>query len=298
MYRSILVPLDGSAFGEHALPFAVSIARRAHAALHLVHVHVAAGSLGLGVIPDPQDAEQRTRELAYLDGLAQQVSGGGKIAITTTLLDAPVAHALHTYAVTHAIDLMVMTTHGRGMLSRLWVGSVADRLIRQSPAPMLLVRPQDPAHDLDVEPTIKHVLIPLDGSASAEQILPHALTLGMLTQAEYTLLQVGELALSGTELYGSEFDTPVRERVRARAQHYLDHVAAGLQAEGLNVRTKVVLGWPAQDILDYAHEHEVDAIALATHGRSGMARLLLGSVADKVVRGAMAPVLLYRPHEG
>ena len=298
MYRSILVPLDGSPFAEHALPIAASIARRAPAMLHLVHVHVAAGALGVDVIPHPDDAEQHARELAYLDQMAQQISDSGTIAITTALLDAPVGHALHSYAAAHHVDLMVITTHGRGTLSRLWMGSVADRLMRQSPAPVLLVRPHDTPPAANVDPTFKHLLIPLDGSTLAEQILPYALSLGRLMQAEYTLLQVAELALANTELYGSEFDSSVQERVQAQAQRYLDGVAAGMRSEGLNVQTKVVLGWPAQHILEYAHGHQIAAIALATHGRGGVARLLLGSVSDKVVRGATAPVLLCRPHDG
>ena len=298
MYRSILVPLDGSPAGEHALPLAVSIARRAPAAIHLVHVHVAAGSLGVDVAPRRDDTEQRARELAYLDELAQNVSGAGAVAVSTTVLDAPIAHALHSYAMAHGVDLMVMTTHGRGALSRRWMGSVADRLMRQSVAPVLLVRPQDTPPDLGVEPILKHLLIPLDGSALAEQILPHACALGRLMQAELTLIQAAELALASTELYGSEFDSSVQERVQAQAQRYLDGVAAGMRSEGLNVQTKVVLGWPAQHILEYAHSHKIDAIALAAHGRGGVARLLLGSVSDKVVRGATAPVLLCRPHEG
>jgi nucleotide-binding universal stress UspA family protein len=295
MYRSILVPLDGSLFAEHALPLAASIARRGSAMLHLVHVHGSAGAHDIDLLPHPDDAEQRAGELAYLDELALRVSGDGSIPITTALLDAPVVHALHSYAATHAADLMVMTTHGRGALSRLWVGSVADRLMRQSAAPVLLVHPRDTPAEAVVEPAFKHILIPLDGSALAEQILPHALAVGGLMQADYTLLQVAELALASTELYGSEFDSSVQERVCGRAHRYLDNLAAPLCSEGFNIRTEVAIGWPAQHILEYARDHGVDAIALATHGHGGLARLLLGSVSDKVMRGATAPVRMYRP---
>ncbi|HEU5098409.1 MAG TPA: universal stress protein [Roseiflexaceae bacterium] len=298
MYRSILVPLDGSPFAEHALPLAASIARHSSAMLHLVHVHVATGSVDIDLMPHPDEAEQRVSVLAYLDDVAARISADGVIPITTALLDAPVSHALHSYAATHGVDLTVMTTHGRGALSRLWVGSVADRLMRQSTGPVLLVHPHDGAAEADSAPTFKHMLIPLDGSALAEQILPHALALGSLMQADYTLLQVTELALASTELYGSEFDSAVQERVRGRAQRYLDHLAAPLRAEGMNVRAEIAIGWPAQQILQYAHDHNIDAIALATHGHGGLARLLMGSVSDKVVRGATGPVLLYRPHEG
>jgi len=79
------------------------------------------------------------------------------------------------------------------------------------------------------------------------------------------------------------------------AQQYLDRIATGIQAEGLQVQTEVFIGSPARSILDYARDHAVDLIALETHGRSGAARLVRGSVADKIVRGAGVPVLLHRP---
>ena len=299
MYHSILVPLDGSPFGEHALPLAAGIARRASATLHLVHVHVTIGGLGIDVMPSSDDSAQRERERDYLAEVQQRLAQEPGLAVTTTVLDDPVVEALHGYTVDHAIDLVAMTTHGRGALSRLWLGSVTDRLVRQSPAPVLLVRPEESAPAPEQEPPLKHVLVPLDGSALAEQILPRAVALGSLVQARYTLLQVAELALSGegAELYGSAFDEEVQGRVRARSQRYLDHVAGPLRSEGLTVETATVFGWSAQDILTYAADQAVDAIALATHGRSGIARLLIGSVADKIVRGATVPVLLFRPHD-
>jgi nucleotide-binding universal stress UspA family protein len=142
------------------------------------------------------------------------------------------------------------------------------------------------------------MLVPLDGSALAEQALAHAVALGTLTRAEYTLLYVVEPMVGGfgTELYGATIDDQALAQARAYAQSYLERVAVHLRAEALRVRTAVVLGLRAQTILDYTRAHAVDAIAVATHGRSGAARLLLGSVADKVVRGASIPVLIARPH--
>jgi nucleotide-binding universal stress UspA family protein len=194
-------------------------------------------------------------------------------------------------------DLVVMTTHGRGALSRFWLGSVADKLVRQLPMPMLLVRPHEPAPDFVHAPVFAHVLIPLDGSALAEQILPHALALGRLTQAEFTLLQAipPVMRAYSMELYGAGWDYQALEQMRTNAHAYLDGIAAPLRAESLRVRTVVVDEFPVGAILEYVRAHAVDLIALATHGRSGVANWLLGGVADKVVRGATLPVLLYRP---
>jgi nucleotide-binding universal stress UspA family protein len=296
MYRSIVVPLDGSAFGEHALPFALSLARRAGAQLHLAHVHVPPAP----ILADANDAELRTSERMYLDGLVQRVEARWDVPITTMLLDGPVAPTLHVYAIACQADLVVMTTHGRGALSRFWLGSIADTVIRQAPVPVLLIRPQEQPLDIVHEPAVKRILIPLDGSALAEQMLTHATALGRLVQAEYMLLQAIEPIYVGyrTELYGVGVNALGMERLRIEAQEYLDRFAAQLRADGLRVQTATVIDLAGSAILNSAEEHAVDLIALATHGRSGLARLLIGGVADKVIRGASVPVLLHRPQGG
>jgi nucleotide-binding universal stress UspA family protein len=293
MYTSILVPLDGSSFSEHALPLALNVARSSGAMLQLAHVHVAdAHRTNDGTF----DAQQRERERAYLASVADRLATAWHGPIETRLLDGPVAETIAVYAESHHCDLVVMTTHGRGVLSRAWLGSVADRLVRQLPMPMLLVRPHetDPA-DIANPPSINHVLIPLDGSELSECIVPHALALGRLTGAKYTLVQTLELPIIG---YGLAPYAPAAYEIDAlmqEAQQYLEHVATGLRAEGLQIHTEVFVGPPAMTILDYARAHAVDLIALETHGRTGTARLFLGSVADKIVRGADVPVLLHRP---
>ena len=296
MYRSILVPLDGSSFGEHALPFALSLARRSGAQLHLAHVH----GPPVPILADANDAELRGYERMYLDGLVQRIEARWNVPITTMLLDGPVAQTLDEYAVTSEADLIVMTTHGRGALSRFWLGSIADTVIRQVSVPLLLIRPQEQPLDIAHEPSVKHILIPLDGSALAEYMLTHATALGRLIQAEYTLLQVIEPVSMGygTELYGVAVDTQAIEQLRTQAQAYLDRRAVGLRADGLRVQTAAVIDLAATAILNYAHEHAVDLIALATHGRTGLARWLVGGVADKVIRSATVPVLLHRPQGG
>jgi nucleotide-binding universal stress UspA family protein len=147
------------------------------------------------------------------------------------------------------------------------------------------------------EQAFQHVLIPLDGSTLAEGVLEPAVALGKLMQAEYTLLQTIEVPILGyapaAQVAG--LDDQILEQWRVEAQAYLDQVAEHMRAQGLAVRVSVMVGQAAPAILDYARDHVVDVIAMATHGRGGAARMLLGSVADKVVRGAGAPVLLYRP---
>jgi nucleotide-binding universal stress UspA family protein len=144
------------------------------------------------------------------------------------------------------------------------------------------------------------VLIPLDGSPLAEQAVEPAVALGGLTQADFTLVQAVEPeVLIGDDLGG--FGTVTAgladlEQMEEQARGYLEGVARRLRARSLRVRTSVVTGkHPVAAILQGAREHGADLIALATHGYGGVTRLLLGSVADKVVRGAPTPVLVFRP---
>jgi nucleotide-binding universal stress UspA family protein len=193
MYRSLLVPLDGSQFGEHALPLAHAIARQTGATLHLVHVHVITVPISVDAIPvfdEALDAQDRAREQTYLDDLARRLSSGGALRVITAVLDDPIASTLQTYALAHDIGLVVMTTHGRGAFSRFWLGSVADTLVRCASMPILLIRPQATPTELEQTRTIKHILVPLDGSVRAERILPPATALGALTGAAFTLLHV------------------------------------------------------------------------------------------------------------
>jgi nucleotide-binding universal stress UspA family protein len=296
MYRSILVPLDGSSFGEHALPLALSLACRAGAQLHLAHVHQASRLAS----DNAADEAQRAAEGAYLDGLLRRLQASCDVPITTKLLDGPIAQALRDYAVERQADLIVMTTHGRGALSRAWLGSIADALMRSVSMPVLLVRPHEQPADIAHEPAIRHILVPLDGSMLAEQILVHATELGRMTQAEYTLLQATDPFFVG---YGPEMSPIGAEEqflvsLQAQAQEYLDGVAARLRAEGLQVQTTTMIEFAATAILDYARDQAVDLIALETQGRGGLARWIVGGVADKVIRSASVPVLLHRPQGG
>jgi nucleotide-binding universal stress UspA family protein len=198
------------------------------------------------------------------------------------------------------VDLVVMTTHGRGPFSRFWLGSVADEFLRRAPVPVLLVRPQETKPDLGREPALRHVLVPLDGSPLAEQILGPAVSLGSLTRADYTLLRVVPPPMFGVYDAGgfaiSPVEEPSLEEQRSHAEAYLDKVAERLRAKSLPVRTQVIVGrQPSEAILEEAQTQAIDLIALATHGLQGLQRLLLGSVADKVIRGASIPVLVYRP---
>jgi nucleotide-binding universal stress UspA family protein len=218
------------------------------------------------------------------------------------LLGGAVADALVDYADDIAADLVVMTTHGRGGLSRLWLGSVAEDVIREVTKPVLLVRPGESPAGSTAGPVaprdLRRVLIALDGSSLAETVLEPALDVAG-ENAECVLVRVVEpiTAISLASLGGVAAAAPDRwDRQVGDVGDYLESVAASLRARGLSTRTHVTVHTQAaRAILEYAREIEADIVAMATHGRSGLRRLVMGSVADKVLRGAETAVLLYRP---
>ncbi len=284
MAGSILVPLDGSPFGENALPIAFGIARATGARVHLVHVHQQplAPLYPEGVIPYDQtwDSNAREQEEEYLRSLANRAMEQAGVVTRTELLEGPTVSALAAYAQETGIDFVVMTTHGRGGISRAWLGSVADALVRRSSVPVLLIRPRDRAGEGEWEPDTSHVLIPLDGSDLAEGILEPALTLGALNNARYTLLQVVSPVPPTSRPLTEEQEQTTLELERQQAVTYLEGVAGQLRDRGLLVETAVMTHTiAAVAILDYAAAHAVDLIALATHGRGGWSRVAVGSVA-------------------
>lgn len=303
MMQSILVPLDGSHFSEHALPIALGLARAHRACLHLAHVH-------RGVIPGLQmevarryssewDEEARARERSYLEEIAVRSREECGITVRATLLEGAVFHALLDYATGAGIDFIVMTTHGRGGLSRAWLGSVADEVVRQAGVPVLLLRPEARGAAPAFVPRLpfQHVLVPLDGSELAEQVLVRAAAIARLTGARLTLLRVYSMMPGiGGDLSGVGFSLAYIDATRAEAETYLAGVAERLRRQGLSVEQVLVRdARPAVAILDYAERNAVDLITMATHGRSAWLRFALGSVADKVVRGSHIPVLVLRP---
>jgi nucleotide-binding universal stress UspA family protein len=296
----IVVPLDGSELAERALPLASDLARRAGTGLELVHVHVpiAADPIhveGLPVLDEHMHPLRREHERAYLEKVRGRLDPG--LSARTTLLDGPIAAALAGHARATGAWLIALTTHGRGGVERAWLGSVADELARVSPVPLLLVRP-DPAS----RATVQRIVVPLDGSDMSEAILRHAGPLARLAGAEIVLLEVVRPIGAAVWLpEGAIMASTVPEEDLLRQQEqgasaYLQRTAAGLAASGVRARASVEVATSvASAVLRAAEAEKADLIAMATHGRSGLARLALGSVADKVVRGSHVPVLLVRP---
>ncbi len=297
MLRRIVVPLDGSAFAETAIPAAAAIARSLRGHLELVMVHSPALSGPSPTAALAQDARIRAYEEAYVIQKARSSADAADGPVASSVLDGPVPATLIDHVRSRKADLVVMTTHGRTGLSRFFLGSVADRLVRELHCPILLLPPEAPQVP---EPGAgARVLIPLDGSALAASIIARAVA---VLPADATLELVRVVILPAMPLppeAASAIPSEMLDEELSVATHYLEDVAATLRARGRTVHTRILSHWsPAAAIADYADERHCDLIALATRGEGGLQRALLGSVADKIIRTARLPVLVWNPPAG
>jgi len=306
MYQNILVPLDGSPFAEHALPYAATLARQSGATLRLVTVSTPLEETsveGLFISAAEIEADLAQRYQTYLQHLAAQLSG---VQVETEVPHGD-AGAILVDRIESLADLVVMVTHGRGAFERFMLGSTTDEVICRVNKPVLLIRPEEGAVNLQSVPSLSPALVALDGSPEGEAVLKHAVQLvGLFPQAELVLLRV----VQDTGPQGLAPDVPearkeavhlrqqleaLQDRIRSDARAYLEHLARPWQERGLRVTARVVVhDQPAQAILQEAKSLQAGFIAMETHGRTGLSRLVLGSTADRVVRSSPVPVLLHR----
>jgi len=301
MIKSILVPLDGSAFSEQALPWAACLSKVAGAHLELVRVHdpvppwtiATEGAVAATAVdPSIRDAEEQ-----YMANCAARLEEGGFTGVTRQLLDGDVVEQIASHAEDNAFGLVVLATHGRGALSRLWLGSVSDALVRRLTVPVLLIRPTEGTAIPPAE-RFRKVLVALDGSTESESAIGPALALVDPKQCEVVLLRVvPPVPIAGEAGMGSALplDDTLTDSLTAQAEAYLGSVAGRIRSPAIKVATRVVVEpGVAQAILHEATLADAELLALATHGARGLRRMVLGSVADKVLRGADRPVLLTR----
>lgn len=298
MYRKILVPLDGSKFAESALPLALSLTRRTKANLHVSTVQEAIPSFAYD---EWENAAAEWSE-QYLGNVAERMAPHAGGEITVALLSGHIVETLEKEAQSQGADLVIMATHGRGLLSRAWLGSVADSFLHHTDHPVLLVRPEDgDTPDLAADRSFQKILVPLDGTELSECMLEHAVAFGRLFGAAYHLVRVVPYPIDIASPYlphTVQLNQGLVDDAKGAATEYLGAQALSLREQGLDVDTVVLVdAQPGHGILQEVEEAGCDLIAMSTHGRRGLSRAILGSAADKVLRGTHVPVLLYRPGE-
>jgi nucleotide-binding universal stress UspA family protein len=298
--RRLLVPLDGSAFAERAIPLAAEIARRAGAELQIVHVDSRPGHPYTRdrLVQDEigchycNDLEWQARE--YVERVAAKVWQESALTVTPIVLDNRNVSAALSEAVSDGVDLVVMAAYGKGLIRRWVSGSTAHELIRRLTAPVIVIS-SDGSFANPTPERVVRVLVALDGSRGAEQALGPALAICGLTAAELELLHVVPLSsvfgpLSHRSGSGEMHWTPGRTET-AMAQRYLRRVAQQFEGQ-YAVNTRVVFNQRsiARTIAANAAAYNADLIAIAT--KKDADKRWLGSIAERVVQFASMPVLI------
>lgn len=301
MYSLILVPFDGSAFAERALPAALAIARDTGAAVELVHVHEPLPPSGGAPMYEPRlDQENRAAVCRTLDALEHRLARDASLSIRLTCLTGDVRKALEAHIAASGADLVVMSTHGAGGFVRALMGSVADHVVRHAHVPILLVRPGATGIFAADKPLFDHMLFPLDGSELATEIIEPAIALASPGQTVLTLLHVIVVPMARAGLpypsNGLLFSQADIDRQQREIAPHLEAVAGRLRARGFTTDVTIQPHEQvARCILDFAAQQGIDLVAMSTHGRGGIGRVMLGSVTDAVSREATLPVLAFRP---
>ena len=326
--RPILVPLDGTDAAQGILPYVSQLARGADVPLVLhgvvdpgaiaypasIDLHDPSPSPDRGVhspiisdsAPKPSRPEVAYRDqieagsLAYAEGILKKIARGlrddGVNTEVVTSMGNSAAEILRV-AEEEGCGLIAMSTHGRIPIARSILGSVTDKVIHSSILPVLTVKPEKAKKYQRREggASLTTVMVPLDGAKFAERALPYVEELASSLSLELLLVRVVDLEYP-VYTYGEYAGLGMfAERLVEEATTYLDGVAQSFRNKGLVVRSHVIRGSPAHVLVSLAQETPHDLVAMTTHGRSGMSRWQMGSVAEAMIRASGDPVLVVRP---
>lgn len=295
---TILVPLDGSATAEKVLPCARYLAAKFTAPVELLSViDVADIAANLdnekGRFFDAM-LEQTVRQLTgYLRGIASTFPGG---AVRCSVEKGKPADIIIEKTAAEKKLLITMASHGRSGLNRFLLGSVAEKVLRGSANPLLLIRAGAAAKATGTA-VFRSILVPLDGSALAESVLPRAAEMARRLDVEVELFRAYHIPYNvyGDESGSFESIEQLPAALRAETEDYLEKKSAELRVLGAPRVTWVAReGLAGDEIIRLGRNTKDSLIAMSSHGRSGVKRWLLGSVAEAVARHSGDPVLIFR----
>ncbi len=278
----ILFPTDGSDCAEKARRHALHLADYFDASLHVIHVEER--DVELADVVEINEADL----LADLHGTIE----GEKVPVPAarirerTVAYPAAAGGILTYGVEHDVDLVVLGTHGHRGVRRLMLGSVAEEVVRRAPCPVITVGRGGTAPETMEGGTM---LVPVDFSEHRARLLDHAREIAPVYGMNITLLHVVDVK-GVPDAYGVYSSLPDPDKLAERTRAALEEDVLSLQEAGIDATVEVRSGAPTAQVLAAADEMEASFITIATHGRTGLERMLLGSVAEKVVRRAPCPV--------
>lgn len=289
MIKRFLVPLDGSELAEHALPWATVLAQKLGAKVELLRCFEPMASVYMMpefAAPAPVYFDQTAmfdQIDSYLNELAEGLPEG---LAEKTRCEGDPGTVILDRAEAEEVEAIVLASHGRGGIGRWLLGSVTTKVVRGGRIPVLVISSHT---EVDQEPTLKKILLPLDGSPTSEAAIPKAVELARAFDAELIFYR----GIAHTPIGNPTVDAAVKLEI-SNAQEYLEKLGAA--QDGLRYRVMVDLAGPSKGILK--HADDCDLIVMCSHGRSGVQRWLLGSVAEKVIQSATKPVMIvYDRHD-
>ena len=299
MYSKIIVPLDGSAAAECALPLVRGLARRLAVPVQLLSVidlHEISRDVSAaeGLFLDRLLEDRAKHSAEYLDTIAKSL---GAHTVTTLCARGNAAETVIDTAAADKNALIVMGTHGRSGLNRFLLGSVAEKVLRGTANPLLLVKATEPIATQG-EALLKSIVVPLDGSELAEGVLPAVTELAQKLDLEVFLVRAYAIPY-GAYSAGEGFYDPVHlesflTMLKQETFDYLETKVAELKRAGITASFVAKEGLSADEIIKFARETPANLVAMSSHGRSGIKRWVLGSVTETVVRHSGDPVLVLR----
>ena len=286
--RKILCPVDFSAFSESALAYAAAFAHLYGSEITVLHVFAGAvppASAATHPAPLLHVPEARASIADALHLMLAPLASTG-VPVRTQIADGNTAAEIVRYAAEHAIDLVVMGTHGRSGFDRLTLGSVAEKVLRRTPCPVLTIPPG--AARTPTDASVRRILCPTDFSTCSEQSMDFALALADRANAAVTALHVIETIEARPELSG-----PLAELQKRRCdteRRYLEEINAA-RSGGNRITNVVTIGRPYLEVLRLADERAIDVIVMGVRGRGAVDMALFGSTTNHVVRRAACPVV-------
>lgn len=307
MVATVVVPLDGSELAEQALPWAQALAERNGATLRLVHIvdastEFGAWSMGGGAAIGAEINEWLADGERYLAEAAARIGTSGGHPVETEVRLGGASHEMRDLLNTVPDPVVVMCSHGRSGVRRALLGSVAQRIVHDSPCPVLVLKMHEDGATTGT-PAFDAVTIPLDGSAFGEHALDAIVdVLGEATSVHLVrIVELPTVPMSRSISPGMPLDYGLVEEYMSASKEeaiaYLQQMQQRLQTRNVTVTSEVREGRIATEILAAAEAQPADIIAMATHGRGGLTRLVVGSVAEQVLHETTRPLLLIRPQE-
>jgi len=319
MFKRIIVPLDGSQGAERAIPVAARIARVSGGSIVFLNVVLPPVEFGTyredrTVALKPTAFEKRLEGAAdYLTDIVKaHASDLEGIDVTVKAVSGAASPTIFSVTNLEHVDLVVLCSHGESGLRRWMFGSVAHEAVRHSPVPVLVLSEKG-AIPTPIEPRPWRILVALDGSQLGETAIEPAAqlvsVLGAPAQGAMHLLSVIDIpAATGKYRGPTEFDTTVRKEAREEAEAYLNDITDRLQESlanyNLTLTSSAVIGTDVVKTILQRAEHAggaeemggCDLIAVSTHGRTGLLRLIMGSVTEKILNSTKLPLLVVRHH--